>query len=149
MCLGFRSTPYMTLPIALSVVVALLAVAHGWWATGGVWPSPSATRLAHAVIGDGRTRMPPPWQCAAVAVALAAVAGWPWAMLRWPDSPLILIGSIVIGAIFFLRGTAGYSPRWRARFTAQPFRTLDFYLYSPLCLFLGVGFIKLLTREFV
>ena len=49
--------------------------------------------------------------------------------------------------VFFIRGTAGYSPRWRARFTAQPFRTRDFYLYSPLCLALGVGFIKLLTRE--
>ncbi len=55
--------------------------------------------------------------------------------------------SIVIGAIFFLRGTAGYSPRWRGRFKVQPFRTLDFYLYSPLCLALGVGFIALLTRE--
>ena len=63
------------------------------------------------------------------------------------DSQLVLIGSIVIGAIFFIRGTAGYSARWRARFTAEPFRTRDFYLYSPLCLALGVGFIALLTRE--
>jgi hypothetical protein len=137
----------MTLAIALSLVVALLAAAHAWWATGRIWPSASASALAHAVIGDGRVRMPPPWQCAAVASALAAVAAWPWVMLRWPDSQLVLIGSIVIGAIFFLRGTAGYSPRWRGRFTARPFRTLDFYLYSPLCLLLGVGFIKLLTLE--
>ena len=28
----------------------------------------------HAVIGDGRRRMPPPWQCFAVAVVLLAVA---------------------------------------------------------------------------
>ena len=42
-----------------------------------------------------------------------------------------------------IRGTAGYSARWRARFTAQPFRTRDFSLYSPLCLALGVGFIAL------
>ena len=137
----------MTLPVALSLVVALLAAAHAWWATGRIWPAASASALARAVIGDGRIRMPPPWQCAGVALALAAVAAWPWVVLRWPDSQLVLIGSIVIGAIFFLRGTAGYSARWRARFTAQPFRTLDFYLYSPLCLALGVGFIKLLTRE--
>jgi len=137
----------MTLAIALSLVVALLAAAHAWWATGRTWPAASASALADAVIGDGRVRMPPPWQCAAVAAALAAAAAWPWVMLRWPDSPLVLIGSIVIGAIFFLRGTAGYSPRWRGHFTAPRFRTLDFYLYSPLCLFLGVGFIKLLTRE--
>jgi hypothetical protein len=137
----------MTLPIVLSVVLALLALAHAWWATGRIWPSASASALAHAVIGDGRTRMPPPWQCAVVAAALTGVALWPWVILHWPDSPLVLIGTIVIGAIFFLRGTAGYSPRWRGRFTALPFRTLDFYLYSPLCLAVGVGFMKLLTRE--
>ena len=137
----------MTLPIVLSLVLALLAVAHAWWAMGRIWPSASEFALAHAVIGDGRSRMPAPWQCAVVAGLLAAVAAWPWIVLRWPDSEFVLIGSIVIGAIFFLRGTAGYSPRWRGRFKVQPFRTLDFYLYSPLCLALGVGFIALLTRE--
>jgi hypothetical protein len=54
---------------------------------------------------------------------------------------------VVIGATFFIRGSAGYGPRWRARFKAEPFRTRDFYIYSPLCLALGVAFIKLLTRE--
>ncbi len=137
----------MMLPIALSAALAVLALAHAWWATGQVWPSANASALAHAVIGDGRNRMPAPWQCAAVALALGAVAGWPWVVLRWPDSQLVLIGSIVIGGIFFIRGSAGYSPRWRGRFTARPFRTLDFYLYSPLCLALGVGFIKLLTQQ--
>jgi len=29
----------------------------------------------------------------------------------------------------------------------EPFRTRDFYIYSPLCLALGVAFIALLTRE--
>ena len=138
----------MTLPIALSVVLALLAAAHAWWATGAIWPAASEPDLARAVIGDGRVRMPPPWQCAAVAVVLAIVAAWPWAIVTWPDSRPVLIGSIVIGAVFFLRGTAGYSARWRGRFKAEPFRTRDFYLYSPLCLALGVGFIALLTRGF-
>ena len=39
----------------------------------------SEPALARAVIGDGRIRMPPPWQCAGVALVLAAVApgrGW-------------------------------------------------------------------------
>ena len=137
----------MTLPIALSLVLAVLAAAHAWWATGGIWPSASEPALARAVIGDGRQRMPPPWQCAAVAAVLAVVAAWPWVIVAWPDSPVVLIGSIVIGAVFFIRGSAGYSPRWRGHFTAEPFRTRDFYLYSPLCLALGVGFIALLTRE--
>lgn len=137
----------MILPLSLTLILVLLAAAHAWWALGGIWPARSEAGLARAVIGDGRVRMPPPWQCAAVAAALAFVAVWPWAILAWPASPLVLIGSVVIGAIFFIRGSAGYSPRWRGRFTAEPFRTRDFYIYSPLCLALGVAFIKLLTRE--
>jgi hypothetical protein len=137
----------MTLPVVLSLVLAVLAAAHAWWATGRVWPAASEPELAHAVIGDGRSRMPPPWQCAAVAMVLLAVAIWPWVIVTWPDESIVLIGSIVIGAVFFLRGTAGYSPRWRARCKDEPFRTRDFYLYSPLCLALGVGYIALLTRE--
>ena len=137
----------MILPVSLTIIFALLAAAHGWWALGKIWPAASERDLAHAVIGDGRVRMPPPWQCTLVAVALAGVAAWPWAIMTWPGSPLVLIGSIVIGAIFFIRGSAGYSPRWRGKFTAEPFRTRDFYIYSPLCLALGVAFIKLLTRE--
>jgi hypothetical protein len=137
----------MTLAVALSLVAALIAAAHAWWAAGRVWPATSEAALARAVIGDGRIRMPPPWQCAAVALALGIVAAWPWVIRAWPGSQLVLIGSIVIGAVFFIRGSAGYSPRWRGRFTAEPFRTRDFYLYSPLCLALGVGFIALLTRE--
>ena len=64
----------MTLPVALSLVLVVLAVAHGWWAVGGIWPAASEPDLARAVIGDGRLRMPPPWQCAAVAAALIVVA---------------------------------------------------------------------------
>jgi hypothetical protein len=137
----------MTLPLALSLVAALIAAAHAWWAFGRIWPAASEAALARAVIGDGRVRMPPPWQCAAVAGALVVVAAWPWVIVARPDSQLALIGSVVIGAVFFIRGSAGYSPRWRGHFTVEPFRTRDFYLYSPLCLALGVGFIALLTRE--
>ena len=137
----------MTLPVALSLVLAVLAAAHAWWALGGIWPAASEPNLARAVIGDGRSRMPPPWQCAAVAMVLVIVAAWPWVIMTWPHSQLVLIGSIVIGAVFFIRGTAGYSARWRARSKDEPFRTRDFYLYSPLCLALGVGFIALLTRD--
>jgi hypothetical protein len=137
----------MSLAVALSLVAALIAAAHAWWATGRIWPASSEAVLARAVIGDGRVRMPPPWQCATIAAALCIVAAWPWAIVAWPDSHFVLIGSVVIGAVFFIRGAAGYSSRWRGRFTAEPFRTRDFYLYSPLCLALGVGFIALLTRE--
>ncbi len=131
----------------LSIVVLLLAAAHAWWAVGGIWPAASEKALAHAVIGDGRDRIPPAWQCWGVAAALATVAAWPWLMVTWRDNELVFIGAIIIGAIFFIRGSAGYAPRWRGRFSARPFRGLDHYIYSPLCMALGVGFIALLTRE--
>ncbi len=137
------------LPALLSSVLVLLALAHAWWAVGGIWPATSETALAHGVIGDGRTRMPPPWQCWAVTVALLAVAAWPWLILALPSSRIVLIGGVIIGAVFFLRGLAAFSSRWRRRFTAQPFATRDIYLYSPLCLLLAGGFLLLLTREMV
>jgi hypothetical protein len=135
------------LATTLSLVMLLLAAAHAWWAVGGIWPAPNAAALARGVIGDGRTRMPPPIQCAAVALALAIVGLWPFLMVTHRDNEFVFIGALIFGAIFFIRGSAGYSPRWRGRFSAQPFRTLDHYIYSPLCLALGVGFIALLTRE--
>jgi hypothetical protein len=94
----------MSLAIALSLVAVLIAAAHAWWATGRFWPAASEAALARAVIGDGRVRMPPPWQCAAVALALCVVAAWPWVIMAWPNSHLVLIGSVVIGAVFFIRG---------------------------------------------
>ena len=65
----------MTLPLVLSLVLAVLAAAHAWWAMGRIWPAASEPELARAVIGDGRSRMPPPWQCAAVAIVLAGRRG--------------------------------------------------------------------------
>src|SRR5438270_14027111 len=113
----------MTLPVALSLAAMLIAAAHAWWAFGRIWPAASEAALARAVIGDGRVRMPPPWQCAAVSGALEIVAAWPWVIVAWPDSPVVLIGSIVIGAVFFIPVPVGYSPRWRGRFRAEPSRS--------------------------
>ena len=105
----------MTLPSPSRSSLAVLAAAHAWWAMGRIWPAASEPSWRARVIGDGRSRMPPPWQCAAVAVRALAVAAWPWVVAApGRDSQLVLIGSIVVGAVFFLRGTAGYSPRWRA-----------------------------------
>ena len=44
----------MTLPVVLSLVLAVLAAAHAWWALGGIWPSASEPALARAVIGEDR-----------------------------------------------------------------------------------------------
>ena len=52
-----------SLATTLCLVMLFLAAAHAWWAVGGIWPAHNAAALAHGVIGDGRDRMPPPWQC--------------------------------------------------------------------------------------
>ena len=135
------------LAAGLSTVLLLIAALHAYWGLGGIWPERSAADLARAVIGDGRTRMPPPWSCFTVAALLLVVAAWPWAMLAAPDSQPVLVVGIVSAAIFFVRGSAGYSPRWRQRFSTEPFATRDMRFYSPLCMALATGMMALLARS--
>jgi len=135
------------LALLLSLVLLCLAGLHGWWGLGGIWPAPSARDLARSVIGDGRTRMPPPWQCYAVAVLLAVIAVWPWLILWAPSDPIVVTGAVAIAGVFFARCLVAYSPRWRAHFPAEPFATHDKRLYAPLCLTLAVGFVALLEHE--
>jgi hypothetical protein len=135
------------LAAGLSAVLVAIAAFHAYWGLGGLWPSRTAADLARAVVGDGRTRMPPPWACFTVAALLLVVAAWPWAMLARPDSEAMLVFGIVAAAIFFVRGSAGYSPRWRQRFSTEPFATRDMRFYSPLCLALATGVMALLARS--
>jgi len=134
------------LAAALSAALIAIAALHGYWGAGGTWPERTPADLARAVVGDGRTRMPPPWSCFTVAALLLVLAAWPWAMLAEPHSQPVLVVGIVATAIFFVRGSAGYSPRWRQRFSAEPFATRDMRLYSPLCMILATGFMALLAR---
>jgi Protein of unknown function (DUF3995) len=134
------------LAAGLSTAFVAIAALHAYWGLGGTWPERNAADLARAVVGDGRTRMPPPWACFAVALLLLIVAAWPWAMLAHPDSQPVVIVGIVATAIFFVRGSAGYSPRWRQRFSTEPFATRDMRLYSPLCMALAIGLMALLSR---
>ena len=101
------------LPIVLSTVLALLAAAHAWWAMGRIWPSASEPELARAVIGDGRIRMPAPWQCAAVAMVLTIVA-----------SPLF--------EEFLFRGLIyGNLRRFQSRSRAALMSTVVFAIFHP------------------
>jgi hypothetical protein len=57
-----------------------------------------------------------------------------------------LIGA-VLAIVFLGRGLAGYTPGWRARHSGEPFATLDRKTYSPLCLWVGVGFVLLVAMR--
>lgn len=135
------------LAFLLFLGVGAVAVIHALWGTGTSWPEANAEALARSVVGDGRRRMPPAWQCFGVAALLAVVALWPFVMLGREEVPFVLAGSFAIAGIFIVRGLAGYSPRWRGHFRDEPFATRDKRYYSPFCLLMGVGYLALLAGE--
>lgn len=134
----------MLLTSLLTLVLLAIAAAHAYWGLGGLWPGKSEAELAHAVIGTGQARMPPPWACFAVAILLLVVSAWPWLLYLRPSHELVLTVGVAIAAVFFVRGLAAYSPRWRSYFPAEPFATRDRRLYGPLCMVLATGFASLM-----
>ena len=48
-----------------------------------------------------------------------------------------------LGLLFLVRGVVGYTPWWAARTPEPNFRLNDSRVYSPVCLFLGAGFVAL------
>ena len=54
-----------------------------------------------------------------------------------------------IAAVFIGRGILGYTAGWRARFPTEPFATLDRKNYSPLCLWIGAGFLILVLMRLI
>jgi len=137
----------LVLAILLFLGVGAAAALHALWGLGSTWPEADEEALARSVVGDGRRRMPPAWQCFAVAALLAIVALWPFLMLGRGEVPVVLAGSFAISGLFVTRGFAGYSPRWRGRFRDEPFATRDRRYYSPFCLLMGVGYLALLAGE--
>jgi len=135
------------LALMLFVGVGAVAVIHALWGMGSHWPEASEEALVRAAVGDGRRRMPPAWQCFAVALLLALMAIWPWYALGRMSDPAVLAGTYVVAGIFMARGVAGYSVRWRAHFTDEPFATRNRRYYSPYCLLMGVGYIALVAGE--
>lgn len=135
------------LAILLFLGVGAAAAVHLLWGLGSTWPEANAEALARSVVGDGRRRMPSSRQCFAVAALLALVALWPFVMIGRGEVPLVLAVSFAIAGLFIVRGLAGYSPRWRGRFSDEPFATRDRRYYSPFCLLMGVGYLAVLAGE--
>ncbi|HEY8574892.1 MAG TPA: DUF3995 domain-containing protein [Devosia sp.] len=143
----------MSMLIAAFMFVALLAVAtaHFAWSLGSTWPIRGEKLLAQTVVGfEGIERMPP--RLASFAVAVATLAAGILALaLADHDSggvPLTLSG-LPLAAVFLARGFVGYSAWW-ARKTPEPnFRLNDRRVYSPLCLFLGFGFLALVVLRLI
>ena len=89
--------------------------------------------------------MPPRLASFGVGVATLAAGIFALAMADHDSGGtwLNLVG-LVLAALFLARGIVGFTPWW-ASVTPEPnFRLNDRRIYSPLCLFLGLGFLLLI-----
>lgn len=137
------------LPIALFVVLTLIAVMHAYWAFGGLWPAASEQALINTVLGNPKARAMPPLGVTLVVAGLIFLAGV-FGLLAGGLVPgvvhvLARVAAGVLAVIFIGRGAVGWAIDFgvvRANVT-EPFRTLDLWFYSPLCFALGLGFAAL------
>ena len=143
----------MNMFISSLMFIALFAVsmAHFIWALGRTWPIRNEKLLAQTVVGfKDIERMPPRLASFAVAVATLA-AGIIALALADHDSgglPLSLLG-LPLAAVFLARGVVGYTAWWADKTPEPNFRLNDRRVYSPLCLFLGLGFVALVILRLI
>lgn len=136
----------MLLAALIFILLLAVAVAHFIWSFGGTWPIRDRDLLARTVVGRPGAAMPP--RIASFLVALLVLAAGTGALaLADPLAGGLLLDlfGVLVGLIFLARGIAGYTPRWREAFPEEPFATLDRRNYSPLCLFVGAGFLVLVV----
>lgn len=129
----------------------VIAFAHLLWALGTNWPISSETLLAQTVIGrTGIAHMPNRLLILAVAILLFAVAVIAMGLAGHDDGGMVrtLLGALC-AIVFIGRGVLGYTSGWRARFSAEPFATLDRKNYSPLSLWIGAGFLILVVLRLI
>jgi hypothetical protein len=133
------------------VPLLMVAVAHLLWSLGRTWPIRNETLLAQTVVGlPGITRMPPKVASFAVSVLVLAAGVVALALADHTSGSWWLTAlGVVLAAVFIGRGVLGYTPGWRARFPTEPFATLDRKNYSPLCFWIGAGFLILVVMRLV
>jgi len=126
-----------------------VAFAHYLWAFGNTWPIRNEALLAQTVVGrPGITRMPNRFVTFLVATALI-IFGLIALSLADPLAGglgLTLLG-MLLALVFIGRGVLGYTPSWRAQFPTEPFASLDRKNYSPLCFWIGAGFLILVLMR--
>lgn len=132
------------LAATLIVILAGIALLHGYWGLGGRWPARDQPTLADMVVGKTPGgRMPSPVACFAVSAAILAGVSLIVlvSFIDLPDPPetLVKLAYGVFTAVFLLRGLAGYIPAIWHRSAGTAFVRLNTRYYSPLCLLLGAG----------
>ncbi len=141
--------PEMQSPIAIGLFIILTAIAalHVYWGFGGLWPGQTEAELIKTVVGaPNYVRMPPAWMAHSVGGLLVVSGllglsasgvlpiGWEW---------FARLGTGVVAFVFLARAVSGYVVPQVGIEQTEPFASLDLWLYSPLCLVLGLGFVYL------
>jgi hypothetical protein len=133
------------------VPLLMVALAHFFWALGSTWPIKNETLLAQTVVGlPGVTRMPNRFVTFIVSLLVLAAGIVALALADHTSGgiTLTLLG-VLLAIVFIARGILGYTTGWRARFPTEPFATLDRKNYSPLCLWIGAGYIILVLMRLI
>jgi hypothetical protein len=128
-------------PLAWIVPGALVAIAglHAAWALGWRWPGGSDQALADHVVGHG-AELPPDWLTWVVAAMLLAGA----AVVRAGARGRLRLAAWAVAGVLLARG-AVYVPIDLAGGLDDTYSRLDLAIYTPLCLALGAGTVRLLT----
>lgn len=133
------------------VPLLMVAFAHFLWSVGRTWPIRNEVLLAQTVIGTpGITQMPNKLLIFVVSLLLLAAGIVALALADHSSGGwwLTLLG-VLLAAVFIGRGILGYTAGWRAHFPTEPFATLDRKNYSPLCFWIGAGFLLLVVMRLV
>lgn len=140
----------MFLSALMFVLLLAVAIAHFVWSIGGSWPIRDKAMLPSVVIGRPGVAEVPRFPALVVSI-LVLLAGVIAAALADHDAGGALLNILGLGlaAVFLGRGAIGYTKGWRDRFSVEPFATLDRRNYSPLCLFLGVGYLLLVIMRLI
>jgi hypothetical protein len=133
------------------VPLLMVAVAHFIWSLGGTWPIRNEALLAQTVIGTpGVKRMPRRWLTFVVSLLILAAGIVALALADHNSGGILLtlLGAL-LAIVFIARGVLGYTAGWRALFPTEPFATLDRKNYSPLCFWIGAGFLILVVMRLI
>ena len=133
--------------ITLGVVFAFLSALHVYWALGGKWGSAATVPLI-----DGKPTFTPT-RCMTLLVAAALMSAALVVLTRanviftWVPAWASQWASAVLGIIFVVRSIGDF--RWVGFFKSvrnTTFALWDTWLYSPLCLILGLSTLWLAFR---
>lgn len=137
-----------TVSIVVFCVLSAIALLHGYWAFGGLWPATNEQDLINTVVGAPHlTRMPTAAGTlivAALIIAAAFIALSAGGALNLLPRFAARLAAFGAGAVFLVRGVAGLAHVSIFRtWNAEPFATLNVQFYSPLCLLIGAAFLYL------